>query len=449
MRKVKIMHDLCQNEAISGLHPGCVKNNSTGYSATSGSMAKHPYLNALKFILTIRPPRSPSTALVTEETLNVKPNLSMNKPIKFLAFALAALLSGACSEKSTPDKPAALKDAFKDDFMIGTALNAGQIEEKDSVAAKLILEQFNTVTAENIMKCEVIHPEWDTYNFDLADKLADYAEKNNMFFVGHTLLWHSQLSPFARKIRSRDSLELFIKNHITTVAGRYAGKVDGWDVVNEALNEDGTMRNSIFYQLMGEDYIAMAFRLAHEADSTAKLYYNDYNIEQPAKRAGAIAMIKKLQAAGVPIHGVGIQGHWSIKGLPVEEVEKSIQEYSALGLDVMLTELDITALPNPWDLEGADVNQNFEGDPKMNPYPDGLPDSMQTKLAIEYEALFKVLLKHKDRVSRVTFWGVADGQSWLNGWPIRGRTNYPLLFDRNYQTKPAYQKVIQLKSTQP
>lgn len=342
------------------------------------------------------------------------------------------------------DKKASLKNSFKNYFLIGAAINAAQIEEKEPNAAILIPQQFNSITPENIMKCEVIHPQWDKYNFDLADKYVAYGKKNKMFIVGHTLVWHSQLSPFINNIQSSDSLMMFMTNHINTVAGRYAGKVNSWDVVNEALNEDGTLRKSIFLEKLGEDYLSKAFELAAKADPNAELYYNDYNIEQPKKRAGAIKLIKKIQASGTKIDGVGIQAHWSINGPPLQDIENSIIEFSALGLKISFTELDLTVLPNPWDLKGADVNQNFEGSPFMNPYPNGLPDSLQRKLAKDYEDLFKLFIKYKNKIERVTFWGVNDGQSWLNGWPIKGRTNYPLLFDSNFKPKLAFKKVMAL-----
>jgi endo-1,4-beta-xylanase len=342
------------------------------------------------------------------------------------------------------DKKASLKNSFKNYFLIGAAINAAQIEEKEPNAAILIPQQFNSITPENIMKCEVIHPQWDKYNFDLADKYVAYGKKNKMFIVGHTLVWHSQLSPFINNIQSSDSLMMFMTNHINTVAGRYAGKVNSWDVVNEALNEDGTLRKSIFLEKLGEDYLRKAFELAAKADPKAELYYNDYNIEQPKKRAGAIKLIKKIQASGTKIDGVGIQAHWSINGPPLQDIENSIIEFSALGLKISFTELDLTVLPNPWDLKGADVNQNFEGSPFMNPYLNGLPDSLQRKLAKGYEDLFKLFIKYKNKIERVTFWGVNDGQSWLNGWPIKGRTNYPLLFDSNFKPKLAYKKVMAL-----
>jgi endo-1,4-beta-xylanase len=363
-----------------------------------------------------------------------------------LAITFAIFSASACSYSQTKTaKPASLKDIFKKDFLIGAAINNAQIEEKDKGAAVLLPQHFNSITPENIMKCEIIHPEWDRYNFDMSDKYVAYGKKHNMFIVGHTLLWHSQLAPFVSKIQRKDSLLLFITNHINTVAGRYAGKVNGWDVVNEALEEDGTLRKTIFLNKLGEDYLVKAFQLATKAAPNTELYYNDYNIEQPKKRAGAIALIKKIQASGTRIDGVGIQGHWSIAGPPLKDIEDAILEFSALGLMVMFTELDLTALPNPWDLKGADVNQNFEGSPYMNPYPKGLPDSMQVKLAKNYQALFKLFVKHQDKISRVTFWGVNDGQSWLNNWPIKGRTNYPLLFDRNSKPKLAFEKVIAVK----
>jgi endo-1,4-beta-xylanase len=342
-----------------------------------------------------------------------------------------------------------LKTAFKKDFLIGTALGSDYISEKNPVANRLIKSEFNTITAENIMKAEVIHPAKGKYDFTMADKFIAYGQKNKMHIVGHTLVWHSQLPKFANKITNPDSLRAFLQDHIQTVAGRYAGKINSWDVVNEALNEDGTLRESIFYKQLGEGYIKEAFDMAAKADPNAELYYNDYNIEQPAKRAGAIALIKKLQASGTKIDGVGIQGHWSLLGAPIEEIEASIIAFSELGIKVAFTELDITVIPNPWDLKGAEVNQSFasfEGDPKMNPYPESLPDDVQKALTKRYVDIFKLFLKHKDKISRVTFWGVNDGHSWLNGWPIKGRTNYPLLFDRNYLPKPAYRAVLNLKN---
>ena len=336
-----------------------------------------------------------------------------------------------------------LKEAFKKDFLIGTALNTNQIEQKDPKADALILQQFSAVTPENIMKAEIIHPELDRYNFDLADKIVAYGSKNNIKVNGHTLIWHSQLPSFARRMKDVDSFKTFFENHITTVASRYNGKIFSWDVVNEALNEDGTMRKSIFLDKLGDNFVTEAFRLAEKAAPKTELYYNDYNNEQPKKREGCIALVKKIQAAGVRIDGVGIQGHWHLGRIPFKEIEESILAYHALGLKVMFTELDIEMLPR--NFQGADVNQRQASNPALNPYANGIPDSLLQQQANDYANLFKLFLKHKDKVTRVTFWGVNDGQSWLNGWPVPGRTNYPLLFDRAFQPKPAYYAVMALK----
>ena len=362
------------------------------------------------------------------------------------SVSLAILIACSPGKKNTASSSAepTLKEAYKNDFLIGTALNGQQIEEKEPNAAVLVPKQFSAITPENIMKAEIIHPEWNRYNFDLADKIAEYGKKYNIKVNGHTLIWHSQLPAFVRNMKDADSVKQYFTNHINTVASRYDGKIFSWDVVNEALEEDGTMRKSIFLNKLGNDFVTDAFRLAQKAAPNTELYYNDYNIEQPKKRAGAISLIKKIKDAGVRIDGVGIQGHWHVGKVPFKEIEESILEYSALGIKVMFTELDIEVLPR--NFQGADVSQRIASNPALNPYVNGLPDSVQQQLTSDYENLFKLFLKYKDKVGRVTFWGVNDGQSWLNGWPVRGRTNYPLLFDRAFKPKPAYYKVIELKT---
>ena len=366
------------------------------------------------------------------------------KHILILTLVLGVILFSNFTFQSTSDNPKSLKDTFKKDFLIGTALNNSQIDEKNAVVNDLIKKQFNAATPENIMKSALIHPKWDTYNFTMADKLVEYGKKNNIKINGHTLIWHSQLPNFIRGIKSSDSIRTFFTDHIKTVAGRYKGKVFSWDVVNEALNEDGTLRNSVFLKHLGEGYLVDAFRLAQEASPKTELYYNDYNNEKPAKRAGCIKLIKKIQESGARIDGVGIQGHWHVGKIPLKDIEESILEYSALGLKVMFTELDIEVLER--NFQGADVSQRMANSPEINPYTNGLPENVQKQLSDDYEALFKLFLKHKDKVTRVTFWGVNDGDSWLNNWPVRGRTSYPLLFDRNNQPKPAYFKVVGLKN---
>jgi endo-1,4-beta-xylanase len=376
----------------------------------------------------------------------------MSLILKTIGFLIAVSLVISCQNTSdeTTDstlstKEASLKNAYQGDFMIGTTLGRQHINQTIPKAAELIPREFNSITAENIMKWMHIHPKKDSFAFEMADKFVELGQQQNMFLVGHTLVWHSQLAPYVNNITDEESLESHLKDHIHTIVGRYKGKIHGWDVVNEALNEDGTLRESIFLKVLGENYIQKAFEWAAEADPNAELYYNDYNIEQPAKRKGCIEMIKKLQVNGVKIDGVGIQGHWSLKGASIKDIEDSIKDYSALGLKVHFTELDVTVLPNPWDLKGAEISQNYEGSPFMNPYPEGLPDSVQVQLAQRYQDLFKLFTEYSDQIERVTFWGVQDGHSWLNNWPIKGRTNYPLLFDRNFDQKEAYHSVLGLK----
>ncbi len=376
----------------------------------------------------------------------------MKKPVFISLTALFGilLLADCASHRSfSGNGPVhSLKAIFKDDFRIGTALNTTQIEEKDPAVDALIQEQFNTVTPENIMKAEIIHPEWSRYDFTQADRLVAYAKKHHMTVNAHTLIWHSQLPSFMHTMQNTDSVRQYLTSHIHTIASRYDGKVYSWDVVNEALNEDGTMRRSVFQQKLGDDFVVEAFRTAEKAAPHTKLYYNDYNIEEPAKRAGAIRLIRKIQAAGVRIDGVGIQGHWNISSVPFQKIEDSIEEFAALGIEVMFTELDLSVLPSPFkDNITADVNQKIEYNAAMNPYTNGLPDSVQQKLADCYGNLFRIFLKHKDKISRVTFWGAGDQQSWLNDWPVQGRTDYSLLFDRQLKPKPAFFSVINLKKT--
>lgn len=371
--------------------------------------------------------------------------MKLTKPYLLLFVTIVVLSS--CNNKvdKEPTKIISLKNAFKDNFYIGTALNTSQIEETDSLVSALISKEFNSITAENIMKSMHIHPAKDTFNFELSDKFVAFGEKNNMFIHGHTLIWHSQLAPYMTQINDSTQMANFMQNHINTIVGRYKGKVNSWDVVNEALNDDGTLRKSIFLDAIGEDYIQIAFELAANADPEVDLYYNDYSMTNPAKREGAIKLIKKIQESGVKVDGIGMQGHWDLQGPSIEEIEKSILDYAALGVKVAITELDISVIPSPWNLKGADINQNFEGSEFMNPYPESLPDSIQNKLAERYADIFKLFLKHQDKISRVTFWGVNDGQSWKNDWPIKGRTNYPLLFDREFKPKKAYYSVMALK----
>ncbi|AFN75725.1 family 10 endo-beta-xylanase [Melioribacter roseus P3M-2] len=340
-----------------------------------------------------------------------------------------------------------LKDAFKDYFLIGCAISDFQAAGKEPKALEIAAEQFNTITPENMLKWERVHPEPDRFDFELPDRLVEFGQKNGMFIVGHTLVWHNQTPDWVFKddngnYLNREQLLARLKEHIYTVVGRYKGKIKGWDVVNEAVDEDGSLRKTKWLEIIGEDYIEKAFEFAREADPDAELYYNDFNTWHKAKREGIMRLIKNLLDKGIKIDGIGLQGHWGLDYPALDELDESLKEYSSTGLKIMITELDINILPTPNNYTGAEITTNFELQKKYNPYPDGLPDSMQTVLAERYAELFGKFLKYRDSISRVTFWGIHDGHSWLNNWPIRGRTSYPLLFDRELKPKPAFNAVI-------
>jgi endo-1,4-beta-xylanase len=343
-----------------------------------------------------------------------------------------------------------LKAALKQDFLIGAALNPSQFCESNAVEATLVKRQFNSISPENVLKWENVHPEPGKYDYRLADRYVEFGEKNDMFIVGHNLVWQAQTPDWVFQDShgqpvSREVLLQRMRDHIFTVVGRYKGRIKGWDVVNEALAEDGSLsKDSRWLKIIGPDYIEKAFQFAHEADPEAELYYNDYSMENNPKRAGGLALIRKLKAEGIPITGVGLQGHYSLNWPSDVELNETIDGFAKLGMKVMITELDVDVLPAAWDQGNADISRNFQLQKKLNPYPGGLPSVMQDRLADRYANLFRVFLQHRDVISRVTLWGVADQDSWLNDWPVHGRTSYPLLFDRQYQPKPAFEAVIKM-----
>lgn len=370
--------------------------------------------------------------------------------MKSILPLIAVLLLTGCSQAQ---EPPALKAAFAGDFIIGAALNPAQFGESDAAQAKLVKAQFNSITPENVMKWEHIHPRSGEYDFRESDQFVQFGMSNGMFIIGHTLVWHSQTPDWVfqndhGKPFTRDVLLQRMRDHIFTVVGRYQGKVKGWDVVNEAIDEDGSLRKSPWRKIIGDDFIEQAFHFAHEADPQAELYYNDYGLENPRKRAGAIELVKRLQAKGVRITGVGLQGHYQLASdsPSAEEFSRTISDFARLGVKVMITELDVDVLPSVWKALSADVSLRKKGGSEFNPYTNGLPAAVQQQLAARYAELFGVILKHRDVVTRVTFWGVTDGDSWLNGWPIEGRTSYPLLFDREGKPKPAFHSVLALGS---
>jgi len=340
-----------------------------------------------------------------------------------------------------------LKDAYQGSFRIGAALSQSIYSGNDAAGAALVQAQFNSISPENDLKWERIHPTPQGFNFEPADRYVEFGEKNHMFIIGHCLVWHSQVPHWVFEDDkgnpvSREELLRRMHDHIFAVVGRYKGRINGWDVVNEALNEDGTLRRSQWQRIIGEDYIAKAFEYAHAADPKAELYYNEYSLENEAKRKGGVELIRKLLAQGVPITAVGLQGHYHMDWPDVETVDATIAAFRALGVKVNITELDVDVLPQVTRTHTADVSAKAEGGANSNPYTAGLPAAQQEALAGRYAALFRVFLKHRDAITRVTFWGVTDSHSWLNDFPARGRTNYPLLFDREGKAKPAFDAVV-------
>jgi len=364
------------------------------------------------------------------------------------ALVLAATAAGA--QPVTKDAPS-LKDAFRRDFRVGTALSPRVFDQMDSVDTRIVTTQFDAITPENVLKWEPVHPRPGVYEFGPADKYVAFGEQHGMFIVGHTLVWHSQTPRWVFEDSTgqpltRDALLARMKDHIQTVMGRYKGRIKGWDVVNEALNEDGTMRQSPWYRIIGDDFVIKAFEYAHAVDPAAELYYNDYNLATPAKRDGAIALAKRIRAAGIPVAAINSQEHHKLDpNVPsVALVDSMFTAFGAAGFHANVTELDVDVLPRPTPgmANTADVSTRAQMTAASNPYTAGLPDSVQQQLAQRYASLFAVYLKHRDIIDRVTFWGVTDETSWLNGFPVRGRTNYPLLFDRAGRAKPAFDAVL-------
>jgi endo-1,4-beta-xylanase len=340
-----------------------------------------------------------------------------------------------------------LKDAFKNDFLIGASLNRPQFYGKDKRILPIVKKQFNTISPENALKWESVHPTLGKYDFKDADKYVEFGEKNGMFIIGHALVWHNQIPKEVFEDEkgnpvSREVLLGRMREHIQKVVGRYKGRIKGWDVVNEAVADDGTMRQTPWLKIIGEDYIEKAFEYAHEADPKAELYYNDYSVELEAKRKGILKVIKNLVDKKVPITAVGLQGHNNLTFPTVKQQDDTIKQFAALGIKVMITELDVSVLPDPEGFSGAEVTLNFEMQEKLDPYKNGLPAEIQKAQENRYSELFKVFLNNRKHISRITFWNVTDGDSWLNNFPVRGRTNYPLLFDREGKSKPVLETLI-------
>lgn len=382
----------------------------------------------------------------------------MVKLFLFLSAAVAVLLLG-CSQSKRMGKSgtneALLKDVYKDAFLMGVAVNDAIVSGSDKASQDIVVKHFNTITLENSMKAALINPQPNVFNFGPADAFVAFGEKHKMFIIGHTLVWHNQTPAWfftnaSGKPNSKAEQIEQLRNHIKTVAGRYAGKVHAWDVVNEVIDNDGSYRPTTWVNAFGngDTLIKYAFKFASEFAPNTELYYNDFNAWRPAKRDGIVRLVKMLQKEGIRIDGVGMQGHWGLNYPKTEYIEAAIDAYAACGVKVMITELDVDVLP--LTKEGQIIGQGMsdrqfqleEFKTYLDPYSKGLPDSIQTLLAKRYEEFFAIFYRRKEKIARVTMWGVQDGMNWKNDYPIPNRTNYPLLWDRNHQPKPAFKAVL-------
>ncbi len=359
----------------------------------------------------------------------------MEKSLFVKLIGLALLISGCIASGVEQQELPTLKTAYKDYFPVGVAVAPRNLTGSE---AELIVRQFSSVTPENAMKMGPIHPEENRYFWNDADAIVDFAQKNGLKVRGHTLCWHSQTPSWffkdsAGEQVSREVLLGRLKQHITDVMGRYKGKIYAWDVVNEAVPDGGESiyRPSKFYEIIGEDYIEKAFEYAHAADPKAKLFYNDYNTENSVKRDKIYQIVKNLKENKVPIHGVGLQGHWSIYEPTAQELEASIKKFANLGLEVQITELDMSVYPKEHERRAKKDTDTSE-----------MTEAMTQKQTAQYKMLFDKFRKYKGTLTGVTFWNVSDRSSWLDNFPVPGRKDYPLLFDQNLKPKEAYKQVV-------
>ena len=340
-----------------------------------------------------------------------------------------------------------LAEATKGKFLFSVAVSMQQVNGVKPNESELIAKEFSAIVPENCMKPQLIEPEENKFYWDDADKFVALAEKNKQVVTGHCLIWHSQIGRWmfvdsTGNDVSPEVLKERMRNHILKVVGRYKGRIKGWDVVNEAFEDNGKYRNSKFYKILGKDFIKYAFQFAHEADPNAELYYNDYNVENPAKCDGIVQLVRELKEAGCRIDAVGSQSHMHINTPTIEATETSFKKLKKAGVHILITEWDISILPSPYS--GANVSANFKYSKEMDPYREVVPDSIQQKWNKRMLDMFGLFLKYSDVVDRVTVWGLNDAGTWLNGFPIRGRKDYPLLFDRNNKRKPIVNDMIKM-----
>jgi endo-1,4-beta-xylanase len=349
--------------------------------------------------------------------------------MKFICFLLCLSTISAVAQENK-----GLKDHYNKFFPVGAAVTPGSLRGPDSL---LLVSHFNSLTAENVMKMGPLHPAEDRYNWAPADAIVQFAQDHGMKMRGHTLCWHNQAPGWmfrdsAGNQVTKEVLLKRLKDHITEVVTRYKGKIYAWDVVNEVIADDTSFyRNSQWYQICGEDFIIKAFEYAHAADPKALLFYNDYDTEDPKKREKIYILLKKLLAAKVPVHGMGLQGHWNIYDDLRKELPLSIEKFSSLGLKVQVTELDISVYPSESGRRQKRADES-----------DIFTPEQEQKQFDQYKVVFEVFRKYKGKLDGITFWNVSDRRSWLDNFPVAGRKNYPLLFDRENKPKRVYYEVV-------
>jgi endo-1,4-beta-xylanase len=372
-------------------------------------------------------------------------------------LTLIILITSVLASNSLLANKLPLKSAFAPSFKIGLAVNDDIVSGKSSTLQKIVEQQANSITLENSMKAEIINPVKGKYNFDAADKFVEFGNQQNMFVLGHTLVWHNQTPDWffmdedGKSNTPKQQLNQ-MHQYIKVVASRYAGKVDAWDVVNEIIGEDGNYRNTIWVERVGngDEVVKSAFKYAAQYSPNTELYYNDFNAWRPEKRDGIVRMVKMLQENGIRIDGIGIQAHWGLNFPKTEYIEAAINAFAALGVKVMISELDVDVLPIT--KEGQVIGRGLmdsqfeleEFEEFLDPYKDGIPPEIRKQLAKRYQELFEIFNKHKEKIDRVTLWGVDDSMSWKNSYPIPNRTNYPLLWDRKLQPKSAVDAILKV-----
>lgn len=380
------------------------------------------------------------------------------KKILTLSIAFLALLG--VSVVQAQEKT--LKGVYEDAFLIGTSVSRFQVAGRDKKGVEIVQKHFNALSPENDMKPEIIHPDPDTWNFGPADTFIKFGQENGMWMLGHTLCWHNQTPDFFwfdKKGNPKSKKELFdtIEEYIKVVCTHFNGQVQAWDVINEIIGEDGKYRNLGWVKALGGDqdvvdeFVKHVFRCAEKYAPDTELYYNDFNAWRPEKVAGIIRVVKMLQAEGIRIDGVGIQAHWGLNFPKTKYVEAAIEEYAKNGLRVNITELDIDVLPISkdgqvfgWQGLKDPLYQLEEFEEFLDPYKNGLPDEVENQQADRYAEVMAIFYKHRDKIDRVTLWGLNDAISWKNGYPIPNRVNYPLLWKRDYTPHKSLDAVLSI-----